>query len=103
MTLKLTREQEALLSAPDTKKGKLQRICLAVLRVHERDGTIPTNSKFISYGLVQSGDIPKKPPPSQVRRPETAVHEALMRLRDKGIIPWNWLTEETRTFNDYTG
>ena len=29
----LTREQEAKLSASDTKAGKLQHICLAVLRV----------------------------------------------------------------------
>ena len=51
---------DALLSAPGTKAGKLQRACLELLRQHERDGALPTNGRFLFYELEQMGVIPKK-------------------------------------------
>ena len=29
--------------------------------------------------------------------------DALKRLRDEGRVPWEWITDETRTIEDYTG
>jgi hypothetical protein len=47
-----------LLSAPDTKAGRLQRACLELLREHQRNGAIPTNGRFLFYELEQRGVIP---------------------------------------------
>jgi hypothetical protein len=45
------------LSAPETKRGWLQRACLEVLREHERDDALPTNGRFLFYELLQSGVV----------------------------------------------
>src|SRR5215470_6920044 len=50
---------DAALSAPDSKAGKLQRACLALLQEHEREGMIPTNGRFLFYELEQRGVVPK--------------------------------------------
>ncbi len=50
---------DELLSGPDTKKGRLQRACLALLREHEADGALPTSGRFVFYELVDRGIIPK--------------------------------------------
>ena len=55
-----TEEAHGLLSAPDSKSGRLQRECLKLLREHERNGDIPTNGRFPFYELEQRGVIPKK-------------------------------------------
>jgi hypothetical protein len=98
--------REAALSAPDTKAGKLQRASLKLLREHERKGEIPTNGHFLFYELEQQGVIPKNydgvnPKTGQkwARTPLQDVSDALMRLRDCGLIPWGWIEDETRTIN----
>jgi hypothetical protein len=47
------------LSATHTKTGRLQRELLDRLRVHERDGTLPTSNRFLFYELVQAGVVSK--------------------------------------------
>lgn len=84
-----------LLSAPETQKGKLQRACLELLREHERDGALPTNARFIFYELEQKGAVPKRYD-DKVRQPATEVSEALTHLREAGLVPWPWITDETR-------
>jgi hypothetical protein len=49
----------ATLSAPESKAGRLQGACLQLLRQHEREGTIPTNGRFLFYELEQQGVVPK--------------------------------------------
>ena len=51
--------EAALLSAPNTKAGKLQRACLDLLHEHNRKGDNPTNGRFLFYELEQRGVIPK--------------------------------------------
>jgi hypothetical protein len=84
-----------LLSAPDTDKGRLQRACLELLREHQRDGALPTNGRFLFYELEQRGVVPKHRA-DKVRQPASYVCEALTHLREKGIVPWSWITDETR-------
>ena len=55
-----SKSEDLLLSAADSKKGRLQRECLKLLREHERNGDIPTNGRFLFYELEQRGVIPKK-------------------------------------------
>jgi hypothetical protein len=88
------------LSAEGTKSGRLQRACLDLLREHERDGALPTNGRFLYYELEQRGVIPKYYLDEQGRkRPRQPTHDicdALTRLREADIVPWSWITDETR-------
>jgi hypothetical protein len=91
-------------SAADSRTGDLRaarangrRIEAALmtrLRVHEREGTVPTSARFLFYELVQAGTVPKSREDGQ--RADRAVTDALTRLREKGRIPWSWITDETR-------
>jgi hypothetical protein len=91
------------LSKPNSAKGKLQRILLGLLRDHERqkDG-LPTYGRFLYYELVVRRVI-SKTKTTKGRRNDQDMHDALTHLRDKSIIPWEWIDDETRKFEDFTG
>ncbi len=90
---------EALLSAPGTKAGNLQRACLELLRQHERDGALPTNGRFLFYELEQMGVVPKHNE-GMKRTPSQDVSEATMRLRQEGLVPWEWILDESRELTE---
>jgi hypothetical protein len=89
-----------LMSKPDSDTGKLQRICLELLREHRKDGDdgLPTNSRFLAYELIQRVII-KKHNEKGKRRGDQNMHDALTHLRVKGIVPWLWLNDESRVIN----
>ena len=91
---------EGELSAPDSKAGKLQRACLALLQEHEREDTIPTNVTFLFYELEQRGVVPKHyldaTGSKRARTPRQDSSDATMRLREHGLVPWWWLVDESR-------
>jgi hypothetical protein len=87
----------AKLSAPESKRGRLQRACLEVLHEHKRDGALPTNGRFCFYELVQSGAVPKHS--EGKRQPRQDVTDALTYLRERGIIPWWWIEDASRTLD----
>ena len=93
-----------LLSSPDSARGKLQRICLELLREHEQQGKdgLPTNNRFLAYELIQRGILTKQNRKG-ARRGDQNLHEALTHLREVGLVPWGWITDETRSLSDYTG
>jgi hypothetical protein len=93
--LRSTHPDHDLLSAPDSKRGKLQRACLKLLREHERDKALPTNGRFLFYELTQRGVVPKHSVGK--RQPRQDVTDALTYLRDQGIIPWSWIDDTTRS------
>jgi hypothetical protein len=79
----------------------LQRACLALLQEHEREGTIPTNGRFLFYELEQRGVVPKKYPlkangKEPKRTPAQDISNATMRLRKLGRVPWDWILDESR-------
>ena len=90
----------ATLSPPETKAGKLQRACLALLQQHEREGTIPTNGRFLFYELEQKGIISKAYRDAsgnkRARTPAQDISDATMRLRELGLVPWDWILDESR-------
>lgn len=88
---------EAGLSSPDTAKGKLQRAALAVLREHEANDELPTSVRFIFYELEQAGVVSKEK--TGARRPDQNVTDAVMALREAGLIPWDWIVDNTRTLH----
>jgi len=87
------------LSAPDTKIGKLQRHALRVLREHETAGMLPTSIRFVFYELEQHGVISKVR--TGVRRSDQDLIDAITDLREREIIPWNWIADETRSVTVY--
>ena len=88
------------LSAPASKAGRLQRECLALLRQHEREGTIPTNGRFLFYELEQLGVVPKAyrdaSGNNRAHTPAQDISDATMRLRELGLVPWSWILDESR-------
>lgn len=100
--------EQAGLSKPDSDAGRLQRACLDLLREHVRKGDIPTNGHFVFYELEQRGVITKNydgvnPKTGQrwARTPLQDVSDALMRLRDRDLIDWTWIEDETRSLNSW--
>src|SRR5438132_14114867 len=90
-----------IVSAPKTKRDKLQRACLDLLGEHERDGALPTSIRFLYYELVQRGIVSKTR--TGARRTDQDTIDALTLLREAGQIPWDWIVDETRSLDDYTG
>ena len=89
------------LSAPDSKSGRLQRECLKRLREHERDPDgLPTSVRFIFYELVVDG-ITSKEKKERGRRNDQDVCDAVFWLRDVGLVPWDWISDETRSLTQY--
>ena len=84
-----------------SKIGALRHLLFGLLQEHERDGTIPTNARFLFYELVQRGQISKERTGARRRRPD--LHDALIDMREDGRIPWDWIVDETRSLDDYTG
>jgi hypothetical protein len=85
---------------PDTKIGRLRHACYLKIREHESDGALPTNGRFLFYELEQDGAVPKayrKPDGTKrAREPRQDVSDALLDLRKAGLIPWDWIVDETR-------
>lgn len=93
------------LSAPHTAAGRLQRALLRQLRVHEREGTLPTSHRFLFYELVGLGIVSKERPPrtdgKKGRRTDQNLIDALTHLRQEGIVKWDWIVDETRSLTTW--
>jgi len=74
---------------------------ISLLHEHERDGALPTSARFLFYELVQRGQLSKQS--TGARRPDQDLHDALTDIREDGRVPWDWITDETRSLEDYTG
>jgi hypothetical protein len=82
------------LSAPGSKSGRLQRAALQVLRRYEAEGALPTSARFVYYQLKQAG----YPLIRHARRTDDQdVIDAVKVLRDVGLVPWEWLSDESRS------
>jgi hypothetical protein len=85
----------------DSKIGQLRRRVLELLEEHERDGALPTSVRFLFYELVQRRLLTKDKTGS--RRPDQDLADAVFDLREQGLVPWNWIIDETRALRDYRG
>ena len=80
--------------------GTLQRLCLELLRGREDDPDgLPTSTRFLFYELVQSGAIEKHG--DGARRADQGVIDAVFHLREIGLIPWEWIVDETRSLDSW--
>ena len=84
-----------------SKIGALRDLLIALLQEHERDGALPTSARFLFYELVQRGQLSKTG--TGARRPDQDLHDGLTDIRENGRVPWDWIVDETRSLNDYTG
>ncbi len=94
--------EPAGLSPAHTKKGRLQRALLERLRVHEAEDTIPTDGRFLFYELEQLSVVSKDPPPGKVRTPRQDLTDALTALSEIGLVPWEWINDESRNYSSFT-
>jgi hypothetical protein len=85
----------------ESKVGRLRAALRELLAEHQRDGALPTSARFLFYELVQRGIISKERQGS--RRADQDMIDALTDIREEGSIPWNWIVDETRDLDDYTG
>jgi hypothetical protein len=73
-----------------------------LLDEHKQQNALPTSARFLFYELVQRKLISKEKKDPQ-DRPEQPVTNALTDLRKSKQIPWEWIVDETRHLDDYTG
>lgn len=94
-----------VLSRPNTCAGRLQRAAYDLLLSHEAAGEIPTNGRFIFYELEGMGVVfkPKKGMKrgTSMRPGPMELTEALTVLRKNGLVPWEWIVDETRTLHEW--
>jgi hypothetical protein len=89
------------LSGADTKARRRQRAVLELMREHERDGALPTSGRFVFYELEQRGVVSKEQGKDGERTASQDISDALMHLRERNIIPWEWVEDETRTLIEW--
>jgi hypothetical protein len=85
-------------SAP-SKTERLKAALVERLYVHERDGTLPTSSRFLFYELEGKDDghgVLVSKVKTGARRSDQDLIDALTLLREQGTIPWDWIADETR-------
>jgi hypothetical protein len=87
---------------PQSKAGQLRQALLELLAEHQRADAIPTSARFLFYELVQRGVISKERE-TPGRRPDQNMSDALTQLREAGVVPWEWIVDETRSLEDFTG
>ena len=90
---------EQQLSRADTKAGRLQRCLLEAIGEHERERALPTSGRFLFYELEQRGVVSKER--TGARRADQDLNEALTYLRERGLIPWGWIVDESRSLDSW--
>ena len=97
---------DARLSRPNTARGRMQRLVLQVQLEYEAAGELPTSGRFVFYEMETAGLV-RKSSRGESRRGsgddprEQEVTDALIWLRDKGVVPWTGL--RTRPANCTSG
>ena len=84
-----------------SKIAVLRKGLLQLLAEHEGDGALPTSFRFLFYELVNRSIISKER--QGARRPDQDANDALTDLRESGEVPWDWIVDETRTLENYSG
>jgi hypothetical protein len=81
--------------------AKVREYLPQLLDEHRRDNTLPTNGRFLFYEGEARGWWPKSWERSG--GPSGVVTHALMQLREAGDVPWDWIIDETREVEDWSG
>jgi hypothetical protein len=99
-------QEHAGLSAPATRKGQMQRLALQKMCEKQAVGEIPTSIRFVFYELEQAGLLSKRTlkldGTAGKRKPTQDLTDALTHLRELGLIPWDWIADESRDVDAYS-
>src|SRR5579872_5099205 len=93
---------------PNSAAGRMRTHVRRLIQQHREAGTIPTNSRFLYYELVQMG-VAKKNTVKVVNGKEKKVRgdlpviNALTQLRESGEVDWDEISDESRRLYDFTG
>lgn len=83
------------------KAADLRRAVYERLLEHEATCDLPTSNRFILYELRQHGG-PLYGGKGRVGHSEDQyLSEASKWLRDRGLVPWHWIVDETRSLTAY--
>jgi hypothetical protein len=83
---------------PGTARGKVRIALMVLLEAHRVANMLPTSVRFLFYELVAKSLISKSG-----NRPDQIVSKALTDLRERGLVPWGDIVDETRSVEDFTG
>jgi hypothetical protein len=81
--------------------AKLRAALYELWTEHRDTGMLPTSGRFLFYELVANETISKKR--TGAHRADQNMTEALMWLREKKLIPWDDIVDETRSLENYEG
>jgi hypothetical protein len=100
-TARMTSVSTLGLSPQHTQAGRYQHALVRLYEQHaHQEGGLPTSGRFLYYEGVQVQAWPKHYD-GRKRRVDQDVSDALMRLRELGLIPWDDIRDETRTLRTW--
>ena len=83
----------------------MQRVALDWLRQKEGRGEIPTSICFLFYELSHTGRVSKRAKRldggDSKRKPDQNLIDAVTRLREAGLVPWDWIVDESRQVHSW--
>jgi hypothetical protein len=90
---------------PNSHVGQIRSALLVLLEAHRIAQMLPTSCRFLFYELVMKGIVAKSRTNSrgEPARADQIVVNALMQLREDELTPWDWIVDETRELEDWTG
>jgi hypothetical protein len=83
---------------PDTDRGRVRTALMQLYREHERSGMLPTSNRFLFYELIMQEVID-----DDTKYPTQLVSTCLTQLRQRGLISWDDIVDETRDIDSFTG
>jgi hypothetical protein len=83
----------------DLSRKKLVPEMYQLWQEHKDAGMLPTSARFLYYELIAKGVISKTP--TGKRRSDMDPASALLWLREKELIPWADIIDETRRIDNY--
>ena len=62
---------------------------------------LPTSGRFLYYELEQLGVVSKSAREPAASADQNTI-DALTHLRETGLVPWDWIIDETRSLDEFT-
>jgi hypothetical protein len=80
--------------------GRMQRMALKKMNDKDAVDETPTSIRFVFYELEQAGELSKRvlklDGTEGKRKPTQDLTDALTVLRELGLVPWDWIVDESR-------
>ena len=83
---------------PASDRGRVRIALMQLHGEHRRARTLPTSARFLYYELIARSVIRKGD-----KYVTQLVSTALTQLRERGLIAWNDIVDETRSIERFTG